>query len=446
MTTVPRLVVAAPASGHGKSALAGGLLAAYAARGLRVSAHKVGPDHGDAALLAAPTGRPPRNLDAWMTGERRVVPLFTHGSAGADLAVVEGTMGLFDGVAGHGDLASTAQVSRQLRAPVLLVVDVAAQGRSVAALVHGFRSYQPDVWLGGVVLHRVASAGHAAVLTAALADIGVPVFGTLRSSAGGTRPPADRVAESVDLDRVLGLARSAPSLPVEPWSPADALDTVDPESLAGSPVAVDGPPPRIAVASGAAFPHTYTELTELLTAAGAEVVPVDPMTDEQLPSGTTGLYLGVAALGPTVPDLSANEPFRAAVAAFAAAGGPVVAEDGGLVYLCRSYADSPLAGVVDATAADGRHAIGYRAAEMLADGLLAEAGEPVAGYERHRVECTPAGGTPALWRLGARVEGFGGPLRHATFLRVHWAGHPGMALRFVAAAAAHPVRSSTTAA
>src|SRR5690348_16786182 len=183
---VARVVVAAPSSGSGKTSVATGLLAALRSRGLVVSPHKVGPDYIDPGYHALAAGRPGRNLDPWLVGEERVVPLFLHGArtpAPADVAVVEGVMGLFDG-ATHPSVepgfASTAHVASLLRAPVVLVVDAASQARSVAALVHGFATFDTGVRLGGVVLNRVGSDRHEAVLREALDEAGVPVLGALR--------------------------------------------------------------------------------------------------------------------------------------------------------------------------------------------------------------------------------------------------------------------------
>src|SRR5690606_8702859 len=156
---VPRLVVAAPSSGSGKTTVATGLIAALRARGLRVSPHKVGPDYIDPGYHSLAAGRPGRNLDPWLVGEDRIAPLFLHGAAGADVAVVEGVMGLFDGHGGEefraSGFASTAHVARLLGAPVVLVVDVARQSRSVAALVQGFAVFEPGVRIGGVILNRI---------------------------------------------------------------------------------------------------------------------------------------------------------------------------------------------------------------------------------------------------------------------------------------------------
>src|SRR5947207_2156211 len=248
MTAVPRVVITAPSSGHGKTAVAVGLLVALRARGLKTAGFKVGPDYVDAAYLGLAAGRPGRNLDPRLVGAATVGPLFSYGSAGAGIAVVEGTMGLYAGRAGRTEAESTARIAGLLRAPVVLVVDVAAMGQSVAALVHGFRAYDELLWLGGVILNRVASSRHEQLLREALDDIGVPVLGALRRqdiAAAGSLPsrsdgvvPAlhrsldavrvvrrlgETVAGAVDLDRLLVLARSAPRLAAEPWSPEEAL-------------------------------------------------------------------------------------------------------------------------------------------------------------------------------------------------------------------------------
>ncbi|HEY0359891.1 MAG TPA: cobyrinate a,c-diamide synthase, partial [Mycobacteriales bacterium] len=372
----PRIVVAAPASGHGKTTVATGLLAALAARGLAVSGHKVGPDYIDPGYHALASGRPGRNLDPFMVGPDRIAPLFAHGAAGADVAVVEGVMGLYDGVSGQGDLGSTAQVAQLLRAPVLLVVDASAQGRSVAALVHGFRSWQPSVWLGGVVLNRVGSDRHEAILREALDDLGVPVLGVLRrhdavatpSRHLGLVPAAERSAEAratvaalaevvaagLDLDAIVTLARSAPDLGVAPWSAADEVG----EPVTGRPV--------VAVAGGPAFTFAYAEHAELLAAAGAEVTIVDPLRDATLPEGTRALVVGGGFPEVHAEALSANEPLRAAVRSLAASGAPVAAECAGLLWLARSLDGLPMCGVLDADGAmTPRLTLGYRQAVAL---------------------------------------------------------------------------------
>jgi cobyrinic acid a,c-diamide synthase len=448
---IPRLVVAAPSSGAGKTTVATGLIAALAARGLAVSPHKVGPDYIDPGYHALAAGRPGRNLDAYMCGEERIAPLFLHGAAGADVAVVEGVMGLFDGAAGRGELSSTAQVSKLLRAPVVLVVDASSQSRSVAALVHGFASWDPEVRLAGVILNRVASDRHEDLLREALEEgSGVPVLGSVRRTASvatpsrhlGLIPAVERSAQalqavadmggligrSVDLDALLALARTAPPLAAEPW---DAAAQVSP--VAGRP--------RIAVAGGPAFSFSYAENTELLTAAGAEVVPFDPLHDPALPPGTGALVVGGGFPEMYAGELSANEPLRRSIAALAADGLPIAAECAGLLYLARELDGRPMCGVLDVAARmTERLTLGYREAVALEDSLPAAAGTRVRGHEFHRTVCEPGAGEHPAWGwrgpAGARTEGFVQGSVHASYLHLHWAGAPQFAERLARAAAA----------
>ncbi|MEX0658257.1 MAG: cobyrinate a,c-diamide synthase, partial [Egibacteraceae bacterium] len=179
MTTVPRIVVAGTHSGVGKTTVATGLMAALAARGLRVAGFKVGPDFIDPSYHRLATGMASRNLDVHLSGESLIAPLFARGAQHADVAVIEGVMGMFDGAAADRDTASTAHVARLLDAPVLLVVDAQAMARSVAALVHGFATFDPGMPIAGIVVNRLGSPRHAALVRTALEPLGIPVVGTL---------------------------------------------------------------------------------------------------------------------------------------------------------------------------------------------------------------------------------------------------------------------------
>lgn len=452
-SSVPRLVVAAPSSGSGKTTVATGLMAALTARGLTVSPHKVGPDYIDPGYHALATGRPGRNLDAYLCGPERIAPLFAHGAAGADLAVVEGVMGLYDGAAGQGELASTAHVAKLLRAPVVLVVDASSQSRSVAALVHGFASWDPEVRVAGVVLNKVGSPRHEELLREALAESGVPVLGALHrtrvvrtpSRHLGLVPVAERTAEAVDsvsalaervrlgcdLDALLALARSAPPLPGPAWDPSAEVGAASPADA--SPVAGA----RIAVAGGPAFTFSYAEHAELLRAAGAEVTVFDPLRDERLPEGATGLVIGGGFPEVYAPELAENAPLREEIAGF---GGPVAAECAGLLYLARELDGKPMCGVLDASARMGeRLTLGYREAVAVGDSALAVAGTRVRGHEFHRTSLEPGAGAEPAWGLvrpERRLEGFVQGGVHASYLHVHWAAAPGMARRFARRCAA----------
>lgn len=433
---MPRVVVAAPASGAGKTTVATGLMAALKARGLAVSPHKVGPDYIDPTYHALAAGRPGRNLDAFLVGEHLIAPLFAHGARGADVAVVEGVMGLFDG-RGSTDEASTAHVARLLDAPVLLVVDAAAQSTSIAALVHGFSTFDPAVRIAGILLNRVGSDRHEEILREALAASGIPVVGALPRAAGirvpsrhlGLIPVAEREGEAYetvlqlgriveqhcDIEAILRVASTAPPLAAPAWSPADAVG----DPVAGQPV--------VAVAGGPAFTFGYAETIELLAAAGAELVVFDPLQDEALPEGTKALVLGGGFPEMHVSELSANEALRREIASAAARGVRISAECAGLLYLSRSLDGHPMCGVLPVDAAmTGRLTLGYRIATR-ADGTTVHA------HEFHRTACSPPVGERAVYTLAdGRREGFAHRNVEASYLHLHWAASPQLACASVA--------------
>jgi cobyrinic acid a,c-diamide synthase len=448
-TELPRLVVAAPASGHGKTMVATGLLAALRRTGLTVSGHKVGPDYIDPGYHALAAGRVGRNLDPWLVGEDRIAPLLLHGAATpvpADIAIIEGVMGLHDGAVGRGGFASTAHVARLLSAPVVLVLDTTAQGRSAAALVLGMQLFDKGIRIAGVILNRVGSDRHERLLRDALEEVGVPVVGVVGRSERvvtpsrhlGLIPAAERHAEaettvtaladllegSVDLPALLQLARTAPPLPGSAWDPAEE---VDPVSGAGEIT--------VAIASGPAFTFSYAETAELLTAAGARVVTFDPTRDQVLPAGTSGIVIGGGFPEVHAQALSQNEQLRKEIGTF---DGPISAECAGLLYLCRDLDGAPMVGRIDASAhLTPRLTLGYREAVAEADSAVAAAGQRVHGHDFHRTVTEPAYGDLAAWRYageqaGSRHGFIDGPV-HASYLHTHWAGHPSAARRFVEA-------------
>ncbi|WP_205695692.1 cobyrinate a,c-diamide synthase [Conexibacter sp. SYSU D00693] len=450
---IPRLVIAGTSSGAGKTTVASGLLGALCARGVRATGFKVGPDFIDPGYHALASGRPGRNLDAFLSGPELVAPLFRHGSAGAEVAIVEGVMGLYDGASGRGELASTAHVAKLLDAPVVLVVDAAAMARSVAAIVHGYATFDPEVRVAGVILNRVGSEFHTAILEEALAPLGIPVLGSLTRNADveaperhlGLVPVDERVAKAkgalaslaahvaagCDLEGLLALARTAPDTPGEAWAPP-AREAADPRR------------PRIAVAKGRAFSFHYAENLEALEAAGAELVAFDPLHDEALPEGTGALLLAGGFPEVFGAELGANAALRADVGAFARSGGPVLAECGGLLYLAKELDGHPMCDVVPATARmTGRLQLGYREATAPSDHPVFPAGTTLRGHEFHYSATDPVAGEAPAWRLRARgterAEGFVVGGVHASYLHTHWAATPEVAGRLVAAAAAREV-------
>ncbi|WP_206282798.1 cobyrinate a,c-diamide synthase [Streptomyces chilikensis] len=439
---LPRIMIAAPMTGQGKTTVATGLMAALRDAGLTVSGHKTGPDYIDPGYHALATGRPGRNLDPHLAGEDRVAPLLLHGARGADVAVVEGVMGLHDGRIGGDGFASSAHVASLTRTPVVLVVDVSRMSRSVGALVEGMAVYDPAVEVVGVILNKAGSERNVAEIRRSLR---LPVLGVVprddeiaapsrhlglvpaserAGSARAVRRLGERIARQVDLDAVLALARSAPPLHARPWDPAQEVTAPR-----------GGGRPVVAVAGGRAFTFRYTETEELLTAAGCEVVPFDPLTDPALPPGTRGLYLGGGFPEVYAAELAANTPLLAEIREAVRDGVPTVAECAGLLYLAKTLDDTPMAGAVPAHARmTERLTLRYPHAVSPGDTLLTRAGERVTGHEFHRTRTTPgaSAGTPA-WEIDGRPEGFATATLHASYLHVHWAGHPHLAARFAAA-------------
>jgi cobyrinic acid a,c-diamide synthase len=438
----PRVVVAGTHSGVGKTTVATGLMRALVGRGLRVASAKVGPDFIDPGYHRVATGRPGRSLDAWLSGDALVPSLAAAGAQGADVLVVEGVMGLFDGSGeDHPDTGgdgSTAAVARLLDAPVVLVVDASAMSGSVAAVVHGFRTLDPSVRVAGVVLNRVGGAGHATLLRDALAPLGVPVIGVLYEDAAlvwrerhlGLVPVAEAPGEvaaaiarlgavverACDVDGVLALARTAPAV-----------------TVAAPPTAPYRGPARVALASGPAFSFTYPENLQLLRDAGADLAPFDPLTDAALPEGCSALYAGGGFPEVFAPALAANTALIADVRAALRGGMVAWAECGGLLWLCRSLDGAAMVGAVgaDARMTDGL-TIGYRTAVTRAPSPFGPAGTALRGHEFHRSVVSPSGEAMELAsRFGRGPGGFASPRLFASYLHQHLAASPDLAAQFV---------------
>ncbi|MFE3291529.1 cobyrinate a,c-diamide synthase [Rhodococcus sp. NPDC059234] len=458
--SVPAVVIAAPASGSGKTTVATGLIGALRAAGDRVAPFKVGPDYIDPGYHGLAAGRVGRNLDPVLVGADRIGPLFRHGSAGCDIAVVEGVMGLFDGKiadpAPEGAAeGSTAQVAGLLGAPVVLVVDARGHSQSLAAVLHGFATFDSGVRIGGVILNRVGSARHEQVLRQACDRVGVPVLGVVPRLAelavpsrhlglitavehGGAATAAvdsmtELIATHVDLGAVRSLARSAVTAPA--WDPSAEVG----EPVPGGPV--------VAVAGGAAFTFGYAEHRELLEAAGARVHVFDPAVD-QLPEGVAALVLPGGFPEEHAADLAANTPLLTTVRELARRGMPIHAECAGLLYLSRRLDGHPMAGVIGVDASFGSAlTLGYREAVALGESVLFEPGQRVVGHEFHRTSLAATavdGWSPAWgWRAaGASArEGFAGGGVHASYLHTHPAGSPSSVRRFVGAAREFEVHS-----
>ena len=471
-----RLVVAGTHSGVGKTTIATGLMAALRKRGHRVASAKVGPDFIDPGYHSVATGRPGQNLDSWICGAYAMAPLVAKAAMGADIVVVEGVMGLFDGAAWSpgslpgsgaagsgpagstsGGTASTAEMAVLLQAPTILVVDASAMSTSVAALVHGFHTYDPDVPLSGVILNRVGSPNHELLLREALGPIieqGVPVLGALhrddaltwRDRHLGLVPVVERPAEvaaavdrlaqsiarSVDLDAIVSVARSAPNLTAERIGSLTETRRV---VLTGESV-------RIAVPGGRAFSFAYPDNVTRLVEAGAEIVPFDPLVDPSLPDGAAGLYAGGGFPEVYTQALSSNRPLLADVRRRIEGGLVTWAECGGLLWLCRSLDGHPLCGAIGADAAmTGRLSLGYRRATARSGSPVAARGATLRGHEFHYSTIEPTGSALELeGRTGTAIAGHSSPTLLASYLHLHLGADPGPAERFVSTARLHVPR------
>ena len=459
---IPRVVIGGTSSGAGKTTVACGLIGALRAGGRRVQGFKVGPDYIDPSHHALASGRPGRNLDAFLSGPELIAPLVRHGSQGAEVAVVEGVMGLFDGASGRGELASTAHVAKLLRAPVVLVVDGSAMARSAAAMVHGYRTFDREVQVAGVVFNRVGSDHHEQLLREALADLDPPVrvLGAMRRDERIATPErhlglvpageregqartalaalAEAVARYVDVEEIERIARGAPGSVGAIWSgERDGAPAAGAFANAGEPTSAAV---RIAVAGGPAFSFHYEENLELLRGAGGELVWFDPLRDEELPEGADGLVLAGGFPEVYGEGLAANERLRGQVGAFAASGRPVLAECGGLLYLCEELDGHEMCGVLPGRGRMGeRLSLGYREAVAATSTPWMRAGERVRGHEFHYTQVERAADdTDFAWRLsargGERDEGFVVGGVQASYLHVHWAAHRELGWRFLDAA------------
>lgn len=454
------LVIAGPASGVGKTTIALGLMAAFRRRGLTVQPFKCGPDFIDAGHHTRVCDRPSRNLDGWMLSDETNRALFARHAQTADVAIVEGVMGLFDGARNSGE-GSTAAMAKHLRLPVLLVVDASKMAASAAALVRGFETFDPEVRIAGVVLNKVGSAGHYGLLREALEQAGcAPAVGYLPREASLriperhlglytahedvlSKPALDHLSslmeQFVNLDRVLELGV------LEDESQAAAV------ASRGAGDAV-----RIAVARDRAFCFYYEDNLDALRAAGAEIVEFSPLADRTLPEGTDAIYVGGGYPELYAVELSANHAMRAAIERFTESGGPVYAECGGLMYLGRHLRlgdgeNLPMVGVLPfgTMLTDRLVRFGYTEVSFTSDCLLGRAGESARGHSFHYSTIDGAPDVDCVYRVRSTLSGaesaegyvVGNVL--ASYIHLHFLSNPQLSANLVRAARLSRKRSQT---
>ncbi len=451
---IPRIVIGGTHSGVGKTSVAVGIMGALTRRGRKVQGFKMGPDFLDTSFHATVTGRPSRNLDSWMMPKRRIPSIFASGCAGADIAIIEGVMGVFDGIDGASEVASTSEVAKVLKAPVLLVIDAWGLAASAAAVVLGYKSLDLELKLKGVILNRVAGESHAKMCKDAITKHSrVPVLGAVpmkKDLSLGERHlgliPAtemrdlkavdaliDHVESHVDLDLVEGLAESADELPTQ----SRQVSQREEEGKIA-----------IGVASDKAFNFYYQENLDRLRAAGARLEFFSPLEDANLPHSVSGLYIGGGYPEVFASGLASNHDMLESIASYAEDEMPVYAECGGLMYLTESIQDydgakHEMVGLFDAqTRMVKKLTLSYTLARTIRRNLLTNRGDAVKGHEYHfsAIENIPRDAKFAytLKRGVGVVDRQDGWTSHntlASYMHTNFVSDERMAKRFVGACA-----------
>jgi cobyrinic acid a,c-diamide synthase len=450
MTTVaiPRLLIGGTASGVGKTTFVVGLIRALRSRGLKVAAFKCGPDYLDPTYHARANGSVSHNLDGWMMGRDAVLSTFTHVSADADIAIIEGVMGLYDGAAARGAEGSSAEIAKWLQAPVLLVVDASGMARTLAAVANGFHTFDSEVRLAGVICNRVGSRSHLQLLRDAV-DLprvigGMPKNGAaifperhlgLRTAREDVVPEAmlqswgQIVRDWCDLDSILAIAQDASPLTISPSR------NVSPNIIKC----------KIGLAFDEAFHFYYEDNLRKLENAGAELIRFSPIRDEHLPS-IDGIYIGGGYPEVHAQQLAANVSMKRDIQAFAHAGGVIYAECGGLMYLCSTLRTLDgscyemcrvLPG--ETTMRDKVQALGYVEVETVKDSLIGPAGLRFRGhqfrYSNIEISKTVVRAFDVSRRRGVDsfLEGYQIANVLGSYVHAHWASNPSVPAALIAA-------------
>ncbi|MGL5192058.1 MAG: cobyrinate a,c-diamide synthase [Chroococcales cyanobacterium] len=464
MTTI----IAGERSGVGKTTITLAILAYLQRQGLNVQSFKVGPDYIDPMFHRYVTGRPCRNLDPVLTSPDYVQDCFNRQSQSVEFALIEGVMGLFDGVQpapllmdespgfSLGDFGSTAHIARLLQLPVILVLDCSRLSSSVAAIAQGYRTLDPRVNIAGVILNRVGSDRHLELLQDALATIQMPILGVWRRQDNitipdrhlGLIPTAELPQLDALIDRLAHLAETCfdweQLFPLLKSTPATSVKPLEIPNWQGVKSKIP-----VAIAQDAAFNFYYPDNLDSLESLGVEWVPWSPLQDAVLPEGVQGLYLGGGFPEIFAETLAANTSALRSVDQAIASGMPTYAECGGLMYLSQNIVDFndqswPMVGIFPTNAVMGsRLSLGYRQGTTLQDTPLFQTGETVWGHEFHRSHLTaePASplfqlrgfqrnfpGTPEGWGYSPQIAT---PAIHASYLHLHWGGQWQIPQRFL---------------
>lgn len=453
---LPRLVIAGTKSGVGKSSIATGIMQALAEQGFKVQGFKVGPDYIDPGFHSLACGRPSRNLDLFLLGEEKVREIFVSHARKADISIIEGVMGLFDGSQDAGNPASTAALAKALHAPVILVVDCRSMAQSIAPLVRGFMEYDEQVKIAGVILNQVGSSNHERILKDALQVLSIPVVGVLPQGSLPALPKdgtglspqtttwrekeqvkelGEFISRQFDLQLLCKLAETAP-----PVSLVKA--TIFPDDLNNLFAGI-----RIGYALDEAFCFYYQDTLDYLGHLGVELVPFSPLNHQKLPERLAGLVLGGGFLEAYLEALSANYLLRGEICTLALEGKPIYAEGAGFEYLTQEFIDAhgqkfPLTGLIPGKAMREQKltALGYYTGQIRVNSILGTKGIPVKGHQHRR---TVMEGIPQDMRamevkkrgVLPHLLGYCRGAIFASHLYQHWLGQPELAVNFVKACA-----------
>ncbi len=460
---IPRIMIAGTHSGVGKTTITTAVMASLARAGYKVQPYKVGPDYIDPTYHTMVTGNKSRNLDAWILGEDNVYRLFIVSAAGSDIALIEGVMGVYDGSSGTAEKGSSAHIAKLLKCPVILIVDVKSMARSAAAMVLGYKAFDPDLNIAGVILNRIGSERHLKMVKEAIEYYcDIPVVGYVRKNArlelpsrhlglvptieGGELPEivnslSSEVREGIDINLLMEIARGAQNLtPALERDPSMTMrGDIQAQHQSGSGKV------RIGIAFDEAFSFYYQDGLEALEKQGAELIPFSPLHDRALPDEIGGIYIGGGFPEMFIEQLSANHSMAGQIREAGLAGMPVFAECGGLMYLARGIVDFqgkdfPMVGLVPGRCIMEKKLVGmgYVVAESLSDNILMPAGEKARGHEFHYSRLEPdSNDISYAFRLTRNryretvLDGYARDNILASYAHLHFSADPGLAQRFV---------------
>ena len=446
-------IVAGNRSGVGKTTITLAILAFLASQGKKIQSFKVGPDYIDPMFHSRVTGIACRNLDPVLTSPDYVWQCFQRHASNAECVVIEGVMGLFDGIynpnetKSFNDYGSTAHIARILNLPVVLVLDCSKLSSSIAAIAYGYANLDPRVKIAGVILNQVASDRHLELLETALNTIKMPILGVLRRNSEVTIPdrhlgliPSDEIPQ---IDRVFSQLADLARVSFN-WDKLESLLVApSPQNSIRSTTSTPKSTVRIGVAKDAAFNFYYQDNLDILTELGAELVDWSPIADKSIPDDIQGLYFGGGFPEIFARELAANKKVLQQLRQTILAGMPTYAECGGLMYLCDRLIDlkrqsRSMVGIIPSSVSmKARLTLGYRKAIALKDSLLVEAGQTVTGHEFHRsqIQTLP---TAPQWKLQGFhqsspqfTEGWQIKQLYASYLHLHWGENKRLAQRFV---------------